>query len=498
MPKSILTLIFVLWILTGVKAFHAGTTRLSPPQRDAQAMGTGLDVDSWERTFARQKPKSVLHSGHSSLSANGVSMAYFEVDVTPPPGSPLAFGTTRMIRDSLSARGIVLIFDEKPVVLVAIDWIGIANKGMDVFRKALARAVGTSEDRVAIHALHQHNAVRCDLTTPCILEEFGSSELYYDTAFLYRSIENVASVAQASLENLQPVTDISFGQARVSRVASNRRILGRHGDVENMRWSWTQDFRLRHENEGVIDPFLKMITLFNGQEPLVSLSYYAVHPVINFGEGEVSAEFVGIARKYQEMKRNYPQIYFTGAAGNIGVGKYNNGTDQIRYTFAARLSMAMDEALESAVRKPLDQTGIKWKTSEVYLPLADYVNQDSLIQVITGEKYDPGYPYLRAIAGLAWWTRVHREPYVRISALHLGGVRLLSLPGEPFVEYQLAAQRLFPGNMVCTAAYEEYGMGYIGTRQAYEEGGYETSKMATMVGPEAEAALMKGIREVLE
>src|SRR5690606_18125387 len=100
-------------------------------------------------TLFRSKP--VLHSGHFSLSANGVSMAYFEVDVTPPLGSPLAFGTTRMIRDSLSARGIVLIFDEKPVVLVAIDWIGIANKGMDVFRKALARAVGTSVDRVSIH-----------------------------------------------------------------------------------------------------------------------------------------------------------------------------------------------------------------------------------------------------------------------------------------------------------------------------------------------------------
>src|SRR5690606_33168152 len=134
MPKSILTLIFVLWILTGVKAFHVGTMRLFPPQWDAQAMGTSLDVDSWERTIARQKAKPVLHSGHSSLSANGVSMAYFEVDVTPPLGSPLAFGTTRIIRYSLSASGIVLIFDERPVVLVAIDWIGIAIKGMDAFR----------------------------------------------------------------------------------------------------------------------------------------------------------------------------------------------------------------------------------------------------------------------------------------------------------------------------------------------------------------------------
>lgn len=459
MPKSILTFIFALCIITGVEA---------------------------------------QISGKSELAAYGVSMAYFEVDVTPSLGSPLAFGTARVIRDSLSARGIVLIFDEKPVVLIAVDWIGIANEGMDVLRSAVAEAVGTSENRVAIHALHQHNAVRCDLLTPRILEQYGESELYYDTAFLYDSINRVVLAARNSLGKVQPVTDIGFGQARVYRVASNRRIIGHHGEVKNMRWSRTTDFKLRHESVGLIDPFLKMITLYNGEKPLVSLSYYAVHPVMEFGNGIVSSEFVGIARKYQETKRGYPQIYFTGAAGNIGVGKYNDGSDRMRFTFATRISMAMDEALENAVRKPIDQTEIKWKTADVYLPLADYMNRDSLEQVITGQKYDPDLPYLRAIAALAWWERVHQNPYVRISALHLGDVRLLSLPGEPFVEYQLAAQRLFPGNMVCTAGYEEYGMGYIGTREGYLQGGYETSKMATTVGPGAEEALMEGIKKVLE
>lgn len=99
---------------------------------------------------------------------------------------------------------------------------------------------------------------------------------------------------------------------------------------------------------------------------------------------------------------------------------------------------------------------------------------------------------------MAWWDRVHRNPYIRISALHIGTVRLLSLPGEPFVEYQLEAQAMYPGLHVATAGYEEFGMGYIGTRKAYRQGGYETSKMATMVGPEAEDAMIKGIRTVLK
>ena len=59
-----------------------------------------------------------------------IRVGVFETDVTPPIGSPVAYAMTRSIRDPLSARGIVLfIDDQKPVVLCAVDWIGISNEG---------------------------------------------------------------------------------------------------------------------------------------------------------------------------------------------------------------------------------------------------------------------------------------------------------------------------------------------------------------------------------
>ncbi len=432
-----------------------------------------------------------IHSGDS------MKMAYFKVDVTPPIGSPLAFGSVRSIHDSLSARGIILVFDDKPVVLCAVDWIGVSNDGLEVFRDELARAVGTTSDRVSIHALHLHDAVRCDFLVPKILDRNGNSSQYYDTTFLYDAIDRIAEAARSSLQHLQTVTDIGFGQAKVSQVASNRRILDKYGHVESMRWSNTKDFRLIRESEGLIDPWLKMVTLWDEDRLLVSMTYYAVHPVTDFGNGEVSAEFVGIARKFQEIKKGSPHIYFTGAAGNIGVGKYNNGSSKMRYVLASRMSMAMDEALINSVKKPVSNSKIEWRTRKVYLPLAGYMQKDSLELIVAGEKHDPELPYLRAVGSLAWWERVHKEPYVRISALRLGDVQLLSLPGEPFVEYQLAAQKFFPDQNICTAAYEEYGMGYIGTSEAYSQGGYETSKMASRVGPDSEKALLKAIKEVL-
>ena len=74
-------------------------------------------------------------------------IAVFKADVTPPIGSPLCIGlvpNAKKIDDPLSARGLVLLIKPAPVVLCAIDWVGIANQGHDEWRAALAKAAGTT------------------------------------------------------------------------------------------------------------------------------------------------------------------------------------------------------------------------------------------------------------------------------------------------------------------------------------------------------------------
>jgi hypothetical protein len=71
------------------------------------------------------------------------------------------------------------------------------------------------------------------------------------------------------------------------------------------------------------------------------------------------------------------------------------------------------------------------------------------------------------------------------------------MPGELFVEYQLAAQKLRPDLFVAMAAYGEYGPGYIGTEVAYGEGGYETSPSSSRVAPSVEGVLIDTIEQLL-
>jgi hypothetical protein len=48
------------------------------------------------------------------------------------------------------------------------------------------------------------------------------------------------------------------------------------------------------------------------------------------------------------------------------------------------------------------------------------------------------------------------------------------------------------------AAYGDGGPGYIGTRIAYEEGGYEPSARASLVAPDVENVLVGAIRTLLD
>lgn len=86
---------------------------------------------------------------------------------------------------------------------------------------------------------------------------------------------------------------------------------------------------------------------------------------------------------------------------------------------------------------------------------------------------------------------------IDVTCLRLGRARILHLPGELFVEYQLAAKRERADRFVAMAAYGDYGPGYIGTAIAYEQGGYETSPASSNVAPEVEGVLMGAIRKLL-
>ncbi len=424
-------------------------------------------------------------------------VAYFQADATPPIGSPVAYVPARSITDSLSARGIVLTGAGAPVVIASVDWILLSNEGMEYFSEKLAQAAGTTPDRVTIHTLHQHDAPRCDFSTEKLMEEHGLGGTRHDNAYQRRVMDETTAALTQSLENLQPVSHISTGKAKVEKVASNRRILGEDGKVKIVRPSFTKDSASIAAPEGVIDPWLKSVTFWGGDKPLVTLSYYATHPQSHYGKGDVTAEFIGMARRARETKTGTPQVFFIGAAGNVAAGKYNDGSPENRPVLASRIEKAMEEAWNTA-EKLETPSDVHWKSKKVQLPIASFMKEDSLVAVLKDSINFTADDRFSSARKIAWLRQQEKGSGINVSALHLGKSKLLHLPSEIFVEYQLNAQKMRPGEEICTAGYGEGGQGYIGTEISYSEGGYETLPRVSLVAPQSESVLLSVIEEVLK
>jgi hypothetical protein len=436
------------------------------------------------------------NTGCSKIS-NKLKVGVFTVDVTPPIGSPVAYADARSIVDSLRAKGLVILSDEEPVVLCAVDWIGIGNEGQDAWRESLAKAAGTSTDRVSVHTVHQHDGVACDFTIESILDEYGLGGWKSDTAFLRSAIRSVAIAVEQAKQNALPVTHLGFGQAIVEKVASNRRIIGEDGTVKITRWSRTTDTAAIAAPEGLIDPWLKCVSFWNRDQAIAVLNYYTTHPMSHYGKGDVSSDFPGIARDRREEQLGVPHIYFSGAGGNITAGKYNDGSPENRPVLAARMEKAMHQAWEETEKTPISAADFDWYNTKLMLPLAVHLVEDEL-QALLSDPQSDSTSKLVAADHLAWLRRTNEGYKVKVSSVRLGNVWLLSIPGEAFIEFQLAAQEMRPGEHVCTAAYEEYGPGYICTEIAYSQGGYESSERASLVSPEVEQVLLAAITDVLK
>lgn len=422
-----------------------------------------------------------------------VSLATFRADVTPPVGHPLCggwAGSAVGVTDPLYALGVVLWGEEEPVMLCALDWCELCNDDHFLWRQRLAEAAETTPDRVAVQCVHQHNAPWLNGAAQRFLDEQGVPWRMADEGWCAEALERVAQALRASLAQRQPVTHVAWGQAKVEQVASNRRVMGPEGKVKAIRWTATKDPAVRAEPEGLIDPFLKTLSFWNGERKLAALHYYAVHPCSYYGDGWVTSDFVGLARERRTQEEGVPHLYFTGCAGNVTPGKYNDGSPENRPVLTQRVHTAMVASEEQVQRVEVDLW--EWRVKSVVFPAREDWDEGLLRSRLADESL-PLRERAHAALPLAYRRRL--ETPIPLVCLRLGPVWVLHLPGEAFIEYQLFAQEQRPSEFVAVASYGDCGTGYIPLAQSFEEGGYEPT--AAYVSPQAEGILREAIQKLL-
>ena len=436
--------------------------------------------------------REVLHGAANGLAGDALKIAVFDMDATPPVGSCLTYDRMENVWDmGLRAKGIVLTGAGDPVVVCAIDWIGIANESQDVFKKTLADAVSTDPKRVVVHTLHQHDAPICDFSAEKALIEMGIEPASFDSAFTRAFLGQLADVVKDSLNRLRSITDISVGKAPVYNVASNRRIM-KDGKVVATRSTMCADPALRNEPEGLIDPDVTLLGFWEGDKPVAVMTFYATHPQSYYLTKIANPDFPGVARYYRQLAvPDALHIHFNGAGGNIGAGKYNDGSHENRLILARRLADGMERAWRSSTKMPVTANDVRWQTEPVALPVSDVTVGRYTSQI---PKADMRYRS-NNMPSVVWAKRARSGKTIDIACLTVGKACVLFTPGELCVEYQLAAKALRTDLAVSVAAYGDYGPYYICIKEAYLQGGYEDTD--SPVTGEAEEVLMSAFRKLL-
>jgi hypothetical protein len=216
-----------------------------------------------------------------------------------------------------------------------------------------------------------------------------------------------------------------------------------------------------------------------------------------YGDGRASYDIPGIIRKNLEEKTGAFHLYFTGCGGDVAMGKYNDGSVEARQQLTGRLQQGIEKSMASLQRVRLGMEDYHWSVVPLTLSRREDAafGREANEQILADDEAKESIRRKAAIA-LAWLDRNEAGKPVEISCLSIGHVQLLHLPGEPFVQYQLAAQQMYPDRFICVAGYGDCGMGYIGGDRIFtDSGGYEQTY--SFSGP-SEKRMLEKIRQALQ
>lgn len=108
-----------------------------------------------------------------------------------------------------------------------------------------------------------------------------------------------------------------------------------------------------------------------------------------------------------------------------------------------------------------------------------------------------GFDHCLAAMGLSWRRRADRGQKIDVPCIDFGPALVTQMPGESYVEYQLAAQDDRRDSFVMTLGYGECATGYVPTEKHFDEGDGNLSDWC-WVAPGCEKPMRDALREVLQ
>jgi neutral ceramidase len=448
------------------------------------------------------------------IMAPDLSAGVARVTITPPIGIPMigfaGRGPAAGIHDDLTATALVL---EGPaaqlggdtqgagvsrLAVIACDLLFLRPDEVRAVREAVGRLTDVPPDQVVIACSHTHYG---PLTEPGRDEQSPLVEAYL--ANLVHLLTGAVAMARAATVPCR----LSFGQGQVS-IGINRRERTADGQII-----------LGQNPSGPVDRRVAVLRIdgIDGR-PLAAVLNYACHPV-SLGSQctDISADFPGTARRLVEEQTGATCLFLQGATGNIN--PLLMGWD---WTHLARLGLPLGaEAVRIYLSIPPGAEpangGLGVARSKLELPPLLPASIEEGRETIATLERERERLSAEGNEGALWWAELRLDrARKRLAALQGGtpvppveaelvalrlsdSVGVITVPGEIFTEIGQSIVTRSPFQQTLFAAYTNGTIGYVPTRAAYAEGGYEVThacQVAPAAGEQIEEESIRLLRSV--
>lgn len=431
---------------------------------------------------------------------------FAKIDVTPPLGSPLAgYARERIsdgILDPIELVALAVSDGENTALIITADFLGMWETWATEIRNLISEQTGVPAESIYLQCLHQHTTVRIgwnlNVRKEMIANRF-EDETYYNR--LYRKYVDVAKMAIANLCEAK----MSVGEQETAEpLAFIRRYRMKDGSTKTNPSSEEMD-----QVEGPLgeaDNTVRLIRFKREGEKDIALVNFSTHPDV-IGKTKFTADWPGFVRRMTEA--DIPDthcIFLNGAEGDsnhINRTKNPPKMKQFGYEYSAHMGRVITDAVlemwNNTTEKEVSKVSSQFRM--VYTPtntaLIDQVEKyQKLKDECRAGTYVPAN--MEEYADIFRVAELYTQPLfqkIPLTVIGIGEVVLVGYGGEPFTKYPADVRAENPDLFVIASCNTNGEAGYLPTKEAFTEGGYESKSSNFTV--ELSNTLHETVREML-
>ncbi len=394
------------------------------------------------------------------------------------------------IHDPLYCSALCLESQGTTQMFISNDIIFVGKESVGRIRKKISAETGIPGKNILVSASHTHSG---PITVNYLNSENDPVVPKADLEYIRYMEETITRTGIQAASSMVPC-EIGLSVAKGKGVGTNRR-----------------------NPSGPCDPDVPVLAVRGvGDKKLQAVMIvYSMHPtVLHEDSSLVSADFPGMTREFLSriLGPECAILYHTGCEGNQSPRHVTKGNT---FEEAKRLGYMLGKAIEAVIPEIIYQpeADLAVFLKEIDLPRRNFpsvkeseIKLKHAVEKLENLRKNGASRQEIRTAECDWFgaeetlTLSKAQEWGRMDAAYAGclpaEIHLLSVgkwtfvgwPGEIFIEFALKIRREFPDTFIINLANGEL-QGYIVTKEAEEEGGYEASN--GLFGPECGDILIK-------